>query len=122
MDKRIAQMFEGYGQSFSAMEMRRVAALYADHFIAAGPKGIISQSRTEFLDNADAAAEFYKSVGQQKAELRRITETWYSEHYVMATVHWAVYFKKLPEPVEFDVSYLVQLTHEHPKIILFISH
>ena len=26
------------------------------------------------------------------------------------------------EPVEFDVSYLVQLTDEKPKIILFISH
>lgn len=122
MDKRIDQLFNGYGQSFSALEMRRVAELYSDHFIAAGPKGVISQSRSEFLDNADKAAEFYRAVGQQKAELKAATETWYSEHYVMVTIHWAVTFKTLPKAVEFDVSYLVQLTDETPKIILFISH
>jgi hypothetical protein len=40
----------------------------------------------------------------------------------MVTIHWAVQFRTLPQPVELDVSYLVQLTDETPKIILFISH
>lgn len=40
----------------------------------------------------------------------------------MVTIHWAVTFKTLEKPVEFDVSYLVQLTDAEPKIILFISH
>ena len=122
MDKRIEALFRDYGRSFSALEMRRIAGLYSEDFVAAGPKGVISQSREEFLKNADKAAEFYKSVGQVSAEIVSANETWFSENYVMVTIHWAAKFKSLDKPVEFDVSYLVQLTDPAPKIILFISH
>ena len=40
----------------------------------------------------------------------------------MVTVHWGAHFDKLDKPYEFDVSYLVQLTGDTPRIILFISH
>ncbi len=42
-------------------------------------------------------------------------ETWFGEDYVMVTIHWGVTFETLDKPVEFDVSYLVQLTDETPK-------
>lgn len=122
MDPRIETLFADYGKSFSALEMRRIAGLYAEQFVAAGPKGVISQGRDVFLDNADKAAEFYRSVGQEAATLLSAKETWFGEFYVMVTIHWGVRFRSLPELVEFDVSYLVQLTDEVPKIILFISH
>lgn len=122
MDPRIEKLFADYGKSFSALEMRRIAGLYAEQFVAAGPKGVISQGRAEFLSNADKAAEFYRSVGQESATLLSARETWFGPSYVMVAIHWGVRFKSLPDLVEFDVSYLVQLTDEAPKIILFISH
>jgi len=122
MDPRIDTLFADYGKSFSALEMRRVAQLYAEQFIAAGPKGVISQGREEFLANADTAAEYYRSVGQESATLIDARETWFSPFYAMVTIHWGVRFRSLPELVEFDVSYLVQLTDATPRIILFISH
>jgi hypothetical protein len=122
MDPRIEKLFDDYGKSFSALEMRRIAGLYAEQFVAAGPRGVISQGREAFLENADRAAEFYRSVGQESAELLSAKETWFGEYYVMVTIHWGARFKSLPERVEFDVSYLVQLTGDTPKIILFISH
>jgi hypothetical protein len=84
--------------------------------------GIISTTRDAFIKNADKAAEFYRSVGQERTEIKSMKETWFSDNYVMVTIHWAAHFKSLDKPVEFDVSYLVQLTDETPKIILFISH
>jgi hypothetical protein len=122
MDARLEKLFEGYGKAFSALDMRRVAGLYSEDFVAAGPKGVISQRREDFLANADKAAELYRSVGQKSAEMKSANETWFGDKYVMVTIHWAATFESLPEPVEFDVSYLVQLTEETPKIILFISH
>jgi len=122
MDARVEKLFEGYGKAFTALEMRRVAGLYAENFVAAGPKGVISQDRETFLANADKAAEFYRSVGQKSAKIKKATETWFSDKYVMVTIHWAVTFESLTEPAEFDVSYLVQLTDDTPRIILFISH
>jgi hypothetical protein len=122
MDKRIKALFEDYGKSFSALELQKHGRFFADTFVAAGPKGVISQGRDEFIKNADEAAAFYRKVGQESVEIKSMKETWFSENYVMVTVHWAAHFKKLAKPVEFDVSYLVQLTEDKPKIILFISH
>jgi hypothetical protein len=122
MDKRIEKLFADYGKSFSALQLQNTARLYADGFIAAGPKGIISQTRDAFVKNAEKAADFYRSVGQERAEAKSMKETWFSDNYVMVTVRWAVTFKSLDKPAEFDVSYLVQLTDKDPKIILFISH
>ena len=122
MDTRIEKLFADYGKSFSALALQDTAQLYADDFIAAGPKGIISQKREVFLKNAGKAAEFYRSVGQKSAKALSMKETWFGEDYVMVTIHWGVTFETLDKPVEFDVSYLVQLTGETPKIILFISH
>jgi hypothetical protein len=122
MDKRIKALFEDYGKSFSALDLQNTAKVYADNFIAAGPKGVISQSRKEFDANAEKAAEYYRKVGQKSAEIKSMKETWFGDKYAMVTIHWAAHFEKLDKPYEFDVSYLVQLTGNHPKIIFFISH
>ena len=122
VDKRIEALFEDYGKAFSSLALQKQAQLYAETFIGAGPKGIISKTRDEFIEYADKAAEFYRSVGQERAEIKSMKETWFSENYVMVTIHWAAHLKSLETPVEFDVSYLVQLTDENPQIILFISH
>ena len=122
MDKRIEQLIADYGKSFSALALQDTAKLYADDFIAAGPKGIISKKRQEYLDTAAEAAEFYRSVGQKSAQVLDMKETWFGTDYVMVTIHWGVTFEAVEKPVEFDVSYLVQLTDETPRIILFISH
>lgn len=122
VDKRIEALFRDYGKGFSALELGKTAHLYADTFVAAGPKGVISTTKDEFLKNADKAAEFYKSVGQERAEIRSMKETWFGEDYVMVTIHWAAFFKTLDKPAEFDVSYLVHVGGDKPKIILFISH
>jgi hypothetical protein len=122
MDKRIEELFRDYGKSFSALDLHHTADLYADQFIAAGPKGIISQTREAFDKNAEKAADYYRQVGQKRAEIKSMKETWFGEQYVMVTIHWGAYFEKLEQPYEFDVSYLVQLTGDKPRIILFISH
>lgn len=122
MDKRVEALFAEYGKSFSALALQDTAQLYGDDFIAAGPKGVISQKREAFLKNAGKAAEFYRSVGQKSAEALSMKETWFGKDYVMVTIHWGVTFATLDKPVEFDVSYLMQLTGETPRIILFISH
>lgn len=122
VDKRIEELFRDYGKSFSALDLHKTAKLYADQFIAAGPKGVISQTRDEFDKNAEEAAGYYRKIGQKRAEALSMKEVWFGEHYAMVTIHWGVHFEKLDRPYEFDVSYLVQLTDETPRIILFISH
>ena len=122
MDKRIEKLFADYGKSFSALDLSRIAKLYSDTFISAGPRGVIAQNRKEFDEKSEEAAAYYRKVGQKSAEVLSAKETWFGDKYVMVTIHWGAHFEKLDKPYEFDVSYLVQLTDDTPKIILFISH
>ena len=48
--------------------------------------------------------------------------TCFGDKDAVATVPWAAQFKCLSKPIEFDVSYLVQLIDKQPKIILFRCH
>lgn len=121
--EKIQNLFSEYEKAFSALDFRRIADWYSDSFISAGPKGTITQNKKEFLESAEKATEFYEKVGQTSARILSIEEEPISDHYTMVKVLWGAFFKKTgDEPVEFDVSYLVQHTGAELEIILFIAH
>jgi hypothetical protein len=124
MDPKVKQLFNEYEKAFSALDFKASAGAFADSFISAGPTGVIAQDKQEFMKLSAQAAEFYKSVGQESARIMGMKETEISKEYSLVTIHWGVKFKKTGDnPVEFDVSYLVQhLPDEDPQIILFITH
>jgi hypothetical protein len=66
---RLEQFFSEYEKAFSQLNIKKSAELFADTFISAGPKGMIAQSKEEFLKKANQASEFYKSVGQTSAKI-----------------------------------------------------
>jgi hypothetical protein len=123
MNRKIEQLFAEYEHAFSNLDFKKSASFFTDTFISAGPKGAIARNREEFLAKAGQASEFYKSAGQTSAKVLSLKEMPVSDQYTMVTIHWGVTFIKTgSEVVEFDVSYLVQLTADEPKIILFIAH
>jgi len=87
--------------------------MFAEHFISAGPKGSIANSREEFMKKAYQAADFYRKVGQTSAKILSMKEVPISKEYSMVHVHWGVTFKKTGnKPIEFDVTYFLQETGE----------
>ncbi len=123
MANDIKNLFAEYEKAFSALDIEKNAEFFADAFISAGPKGAIAQSKSEFLQMAGQAAEFYRSVGQEYAKILALEEFPISDHYTLVKVHWGAKFQKTGDRlIEFDVSYLVQKTGPEPKIILFIAH
>jgi hypothetical protein len=122
-NKKIRDLFAAYEQAFNALDIQKNAELFSDTFISAGPRGAIAQSKREFMEMAEKAADFYRSVGQTSARILSMEEHPVSDQYTMVKVHWAATFRKTGDtPVEFDVSYLVQHTDDEPKIILFVAH
>jgi hypothetical protein len=122
-DELIKKLFEEYEKAFNALDLAKSAGYFADTFISAGPRGVIVQSKAEFMKLASHAADFYKKVGQTSARILSADETPISDQYSMIKVHWGVMFKKTgTKLIEFDVSYFVQKTPLEPKIIMFIAH
>jgi hypothetical protein len=123
MDAQVKKLFDEYERAFSALEVEKQVPFFAEHFISAGPRGSIAQSRDEFAKMASQAAEFYKQVGQTSAKILSMAETAISDHYSMVDVHWGATFEKTGDKmIEFDVTYFLQKTGGEPKIIMFIGH
>ena len=123
MTEATQKIFKEYEQAFNALDVENQAPLFAEHFISAGPRGSIAQSRDEFAKMARQAVEYYKSVGQTSAKILSMDETAISKEYSMVKVHWGATFKKTGDQlVEFDVSYFIQNPDANPKIIMFIAH
>jgi len=123
MNGKIEQLFADYEKAFQELDLEKNAAFYSGTFISAGPRGSMAQSKKEFMQNAPAAADFYKKTGQASSKILSLTEMPISAHYTMVKVHWGLTFEKTgSEVIEFDISYLVQHTTEEPVIILFIAH
>lgn len=117
-------LFKQYETAFNDLDLKAVSDFYADSFMSAGPKGVITQSKEEFEEKAKQAVSFYRSVGHKSARIisKRIMPI--CDNYSMVVVRWGVIFEKTgSRVVEFDISYIVHETADNePRIILFISH
>jgi len=120
---QIEKLFIEYEKAFNALDVKKNAELFSDNFISAGPKGAIAQGKKDFLEKAEQASAFYKSIGQTSAKIIAKDVIPISDQYIMVTVHWGVTFQKTGnKPVEFDVSYIIYGPGGEPRIILFIAH
>jgi hypothetical protein len=123
MHDNLKKFFAEYEAAFQDLDIERQAPLFADTFVSAGPKGVIAQTKAEFLKLAGQGAAFYKSLGLHSAKILWMQEFPISKNYTMVNVHWGVkFFKTGDTPIEFDVSYLVHIDGTDCEIILFISH
>ena len=122
-DESIKAIFAEYEKAFASLDFKKSAGFFADIFISAGPRGVIAQSKAEFIKLANEAADFYRQVGQTSAKIISADETPISNEYSMVKVHWGATFKKTRDIlIEFDVSYFIFRSVPEPKIIMFIAH
>lgn len=119
----IEKLFNAYAVAFDKLDFENQAQYFANAFIMAGPKGAVSCNKQEFLQNAQQAVAFYKSVGQKGAKMMSISQMDISKEYALVKTHWAVYFEKTGDtPIEFDMSYIVHTALPEPQIILALAH
>ena len=121
--EQLDTLFKQYEEAFDKLDLKAIASYYADTFISAGPKGTISQNKKEFMEKAEQAASFYRSVGQKSARIVSKRVMPISNDYSMVVVRWGITFERTgSRQIEFDVSYIIQESGNEPRIILFISH
>jgi hypothetical protein len=116
-------LFKEYETAFDKLDLKKISGYCADSFIAAGPKGSITQSRKDFEKKAEQTNKFYKSVGRTSARIISKRVMPICNDYSMVVVRWGITFDKTGNRlIEFDKSYIIEETGSEPKIILLISH
>jgi hypothetical protein len=116
-------LFKEYETAFDKLDVKTISGYCADRVISAGPKGSIAQSRKDYEKKAEQTNKFYKSVGRNSARIISKRVMPICNDYSMVVVRWGITFDKTGNKlVEFDRSYIIQVTGGEPKIILLISH
>ena len=120
---QIDSLFSQYENAFDKLDLKAISGYCADSFMSAGPKGSITQSRTEYENRADETIDFYKSNGRSSARILSKRVMPICNEYSMVVVRWGMTFEKTgARVIEFDKSYIIQEIDSDPRIILLISH
>ena len=82
MTEKTKALFKAYEAAFDKLDVDAQVPYFAQHFIAAGPKGSVAHTRDGFAKMAQQAAQFYRSVGQTGAKLLSTSETQISNEYI----------------------------------------
>jgi hypothetical protein len=116
--------FESYASVSMKSEPEPHANFYADEFITAGPSGsAVYKNDDEFLEWLKQVHDFNKKTGMESIQVMSVHDKPISEHYSLATVEWGAKYKKTGEElIRFEITYLLQLFENQPKIIAYISH
>ena len=116
-------LFKEYESAFDKLDVKTISGYCADSLISAGPKGSITQSRSDYEQKAEQTSEIYKSMGRNSARIISKRVMPISSNYSMVVVRWGITFDQTGSKlIEFDMSYIIQETGDEPKIILLIKH
>ena len=120
---QIDRLFSQYESAFDKLDMRTLSGYCADNFMSVGPKGSITQSRSEYENVADEAIKFYQNIKRNSARIISKRVMPICNEYSMVVVRWGMTFEKTGERlIEFDKTYIIQEIGSAPRIILLISH
>ncbi|HEX3245604.1 MAG TPA: hypothetical protein VHX16_09365 [Chloroflexota bacterium] len=123
-DRDWETFFRDYGAAALEPAPERIAALYAESFIVAGPRGsAVYTNDGQFLDWLRQVHEFNESSGMTAMMVVSIKDsTSLSGLHQLVRVEWGTRFKKTGERlITFQISYLLERLSGGWKILAYVS-
>ena len=121
---RLIEFFRRYAEFSLGPEPERLADLYEESFLAAGPNGGSAFRNDEaFLEWLGRVSVANRESGMIGMAVDGVAETPLSGAYTIATVTWAATFRKTgDEPIRFRITYILRRMGDTLKVAGFISH
>jgi hypothetical protein len=123
-DSAFADLFRRYATASLGQEPERLAAFYDQSFLAAGPLGAAAFTNDDdFLNWLKQVREFNLKAGMTSLGVVATRDISISKEYVLITVRWDARFLQTgDEQIEFEISYILRLAADGPRIAAYISH
>lgn len=97
----VKEFFDGYEMANAALDVERIAKLYADVFMFGDPRGTQSIKKEDFVRVLPRRKEFFKSVGLVSSRLDSLEVSQLDSKYVLAKAVWKMRFEsRTREPVD----------------------
>ncbi len=120
----VESFFRAYEEASNAADAARIALLFAEVFLLAGPNGSQVVRKADFLAALPKRHAHFKTLGLAGTALSSLEHAPMDEHYVTAQAGWSMHFVKDGEPVEVEVSssFLLYRRGETYEIVLYLPH
>jgi hypothetical protein len=101
----IRKFFEDYERGINASDPELIASRYSDSFMFAGPQGMQSVKKEDFLKVLPKRQEFFKTIRLTSSTIKSVEETRLDENYIMVKSYWNLRFEKESEqPIVNEIS------------------
>lgn len=90
MEQEVAAFFREYEAANAGSDVARIGRLYADSFMFAGPKGVQSVRKEDFLRVIPKMKAYFASLGVRETRLNSVKATAINSRYVLANVSWRI--------------------------------
>jgi len=117
--------FEAYARAADSVDLAFLESAYAETFMFAGPAGVQTVKRDEFLKILPKRKAFFAAIGLTGTEVHGLEETPLDELHVMVRARWALRFERAPGPPIVDHSaatYILRRYGGSAQIVFQIDH
>ena len=130
MEASVRELFERYERFFNQslageIDVDEMASLYASHFIAATPAGVLTgKNDDQFKQVMAEGYARYRAIGTKEMRIRNVRLSPIDEHHCVAHVAWTATYARKGQPdvaIDFEVHYFVQSLDGMPKVFGWAS-
>ena len=121
----VKMFFDAYEENSNTPGPEHIASQYGDTFMFAGPQGVQSVKKEDFLRVLPKREGFFKAAGLIDSRIQSLEEIRLDDHYVMVKVFWAMSFeKRTGEPIEVDLAttYMLYQGDAEFQIVFQLDH
>ncbi len=130
METSVRKLFERYERLFNEslgghIDTRDVASLYAPHFIAATPTGVMTGKNDDRLKQVmKQGYAHYRAIGAKDMRIRDLRVSPIDEQHCVAHVAWTATYSRTGQPdkaIDFDVHYFVRTANGQSNVFGWVS-
>ncbi|REC45492.1 hypothetical protein [Chryseobacterium pennipullorum] len=113
--------FEHYAELSMIGNADRLAQCYADQFMVGEKETAVFRNDEKFIEWLNGVFAANKKAGMQSLRVKDIVAVQWNESFVNARVTWSAKFLSVEEEMSFVIHYVVNVSEDHFKIVLYIS-
>jgi hypothetical protein len=125
MSEPVNEFFSRYDRANSSSDVASIGDMYADTFMFAGPNGVQTVKRDDFLKFIPKMKAHLLSIGLLETQLHGIQENPISSSYLLAKVNWKMRIRSPRNDVWVDAfaTYILAISQRGELSIVFqIDH
>lgn len=125
MDQRVKEFFLKYEKANSSSDVSAIGGLYAEMFMFAGPHGVQTVKKEDFLKVIPKMKAHFSSMGLSETLLQAVEARSLDQKYLLATVMWRMTLQNASSSKHVDASatyVLVRGPEDALSIVFQVDH